>query len=87
MRKKILITTFGTMGDVNPYIALALGLRETHFPVIATSEFYRATVEKAGIDFHPVRPDVDPDDHKLISRIMQPKAGPEILIGSASAKP
>jgi UDP:flavonoid glycosyltransferase YjiC (YdhE family) len=73
MRKKILITTFGTMGDLNPYLALARRLKEeAHSPTIVTSEYYRATVKKAGIDFYPVRPDVDAGDYKLISRIMQP---------------
>ncbi|MGA2223108.1 MAG: glycosyltransferase [Syntrophobacteraceae bacterium] len=81
MRKKILITTFGFMGDLNPYIALARRLKEeAHSPIIATSEYHRATVKKAGIDFYPVRPDIDAGDYKLVSRVMQPKTGPEILI-------
>ncbi len=81
MRKKILITTFGFMGDLNPYIALARRLKEeAHSPVIATSEYYRATVKKAGIDFYPIRPDLDAGDYKLMSRVIQPKTGPRILI-------
>ena len=81
MGKKILITTFGSIGDINPYIALAKALKErSHAPTIATSELYRETVKKAGIGFYPVRPDIDPDDYELIRRVMQPKTGPEILI-------
>ncbi len=81
MRKKILITTFGFMGDLNPYIALARRLKEeAHSPTIATSEYHRATVKEAGIDFYPVRPDIDAGDYKLMSRVMQPKTGPQILI-------
>jgi UDP:flavonoid glycosyltransferase YjiC (YdhE family) len=81
MRKKILITTFGFMGDLNPYIALARRLKkEAHFPIIATSEYYRAAVKKAGIDFYPIRPDYDAGNYELMSRIMQPKTGPQILI-------
>ena len=69
------------MGDLNPYIALARKLREeAHSPIIATSEYHRATVKKAGIDFYPVRPDIDAGDYKLMSRVMQPKTGPQILI-------
>lgn len=81
MGKKILITTFGSLGDLNPYLALAVGLKERHhLPVIATSEFYREIVQKAGIGFYPVRPDVNPGDFELIRRVMEPKTGPEILI-------
>lgn len=81
MGKKIVITTFGSIGDLNPYIALARALKvRAHSPTIATSELYRETVEKAGIGFYPVRPDIDPDDYELVRRIMDPKTGPEILI-------
>ena len=73
MRKKILITTFGFMGDLNPYIALARRFKEeAHFPVIATSEYYRAAVKKAGIYFYPIRPELDAGDYKLMSRVIQP---------------
>ena len=35
---KIVITTFGSLGDLHPYIAIALGLRERgHEVVIGTS--------------------------------------------------
>jgi rhamnosyltransferase subunit B len=81
MGKKILITTFGSLGDVNPYIALASGLKERgHLPVIGTSELYRELVDKSGIDFLPVRPDLNPDDRELIARVFHPLNGPEILI-------
>ena len=40
--KKIVISTFGSFGDLHPYIAVALELkRRGHRPVIATSEIYR----------------------------------------------
>lgn len=81
MGKKILITTFGSLGDINPYIALALGLKERgHSPAIATSEFYRELVDRSGIDFRPARPNVSPDDRQLIERVFHSINGPEILI-------
>lgn len=49
-------------------------------PIIGTSGFYRDMVEKAGIDFHPVRPDVNPEDYSLVERLFHAKNGPEILI-------
>ncbi len=81
MCKKIVITTFGFMGDLNPYLALARRLKkEGHYLVIATSEYYRATVKKAEIDFYPVRPDIDVGDHNFVSLVMEPKAGSQILV-------
>jgi UDP:flavonoid glycosyltransferase YjiC (YdhE family) len=78
---RIVITTFGSYGDVNPYVGLALGLRERgHEPVIATSPFYRDYVERAGIAFHPVRPDVDPNDRALVARIMDARRGTDFII-------
>ncbi|MGA2227003.1 MAG: glycosyltransferase [Syntrophobacteraceae bacterium] len=81
MRGTVLITTFGSLGDINPYVALASELKERGYsPIIGTSGFYRDMVEKAGIDFRPIRPDVNPEDYGLIERVMHSKNGPEILI-------
>jgi rhamnosyltransferase subunit B len=56
---RIVLTTFGSFGDINPYISLALALRSRgHSAVIATSEIYRGGVEAANLPFHPVRPDL-----------------------------
>jgi hypothetical protein len=61
---RILITTFGSYGDLHPYIALALGLKQRgHHPVIATSGSYRSKVEAEGLAFHAVRPDLDDFGH------------------------
>src|SRR5690606_10003460 len=73
MTRRIVITSLGSYGDVNPYMGLAIGLRDRGYePVIATSEFYRSYVEREGIAFHPVRPNVDPDDRALVARVMDP---------------
>lgn len=56
---KIVIATFGSLGDLNPYVALAHALRREGFsPVLATSETYRAFVEGEGLGFAPMRPDL-----------------------------
>ena len=81
MRRTVLITTFGSWGDINPYVALASELKERGYsPIIGTSGFYRDMVERAGIDFRPVRPDVNPEDYSLLERLFHPKNGLEILI-------
>lgn len=57
---KIVIATFGSLGDLNPFVALARALREAGLrPVIATSAAFRATIESEGLDFAPMRPDID----------------------------
>jgi sterol 3beta-glucosyltransferase len=49
---KILITTFGTRGDIQPFIALAKGLREAgHEAAICTSAGYRQEIEKYDIQY------------------------------------
>ncbi len=81
MGKRIVITSFGSFGDVFPYIGLALGLRARgHHPVLAMPPFYRSVVEREGLEFRPVRPDVDPTDRETVRRIMNPRTGTEFLI-------
>ena len=82
--KRIILTTFGSYGDVHPYMALAMELQNRgHHPVIATSELYREKMETAGFDFLPVRPNLPPpaeQDPELIERIMNPKKGSGVLL-------
>lgn len=56
---RIVLNTFGSLGDLHPYLAIAIGLRRRgHEPVIATSNVYRQKILAEGIGFAPVRPDV-----------------------------
>jgi UDP:flavonoid glycosyltransferase YjiC (YdhE family) len=78
---RIVLTTFGSLGDLNPFIALARGLQKRGYrPVIATSAYYRDHVRSSGIAFQPVRPDLDPGDKGLIRRVMHPRKGTEVII-------
>jgi sterol 3beta-glucosyltransferase len=52
---KITILTYGSAGDVVPYISLALGLMERHHEVIlATSRNFEAQVKSMGIHYKPL---------------------------------
>ena len=52
---KVLICTYGTRGDVEPFLALAHGLKEAGFDVaLATSSRFRAFVESHGVAFFPM---------------------------------
>src|SRR5271166_4313347 len=75
---RIVFTTFGTLGDVNPLIALALEMRRRgHDPVLAVPEMFRSRIEPLGIGFHRIRPDQDPHDSRLIAMIYDIKKGTE----------
>ena len=75
---RIVFSTFGTFGDVNPLVALALELkRRGHRPVLAVPEMFRPKVEPLGIGFIRVRPDQDPNDTRLIAMIYDIKHGTE----------
>jgi rhamnosyltransferase subunit B len=83
MKKRIVLTTFGSLGDLHPYIAIALGLKARgHEAVLGTSGFYRGKVEALGIGFRAVRPDMPDLDAKpdLIRRIMDRRQGLECVI-------
>ena len=80
---RIIINTFGSFGDIHPYMAIALELqRRGHVPVIATMEGYREKIIVAGLQFAPVRPDVElpkEQGNELVEKIMEPKTGPRFL--------
>ena len=82
--KRIVLNTFGSFGDVHPYLALGLELRRRgHAVVIATMEGYRQAIEKAGLEFAPVRPNIPPpkeQDGELMNKIMEPWTGPQFLM-------
>lgn len=49
---KILITTFGTRGDIQPYIALGKGLLRAGYEVVlSTSEGYQSLVEEHQLQY------------------------------------
>lgn len=56
---RAILTNFGTLGDVQPFVALAVELkRHGHRPVLAAAPSYRALAKRHGIEFIPVGPDL-----------------------------
>jgi len=84
--KRIVISTFGSFGDIHPYVAIAIELKSrAHAPVIATSEIYREKMDAIGIEFQPVRPDMPSYDQpdkvaELIEGAMDPREGGERVL-------
>ncbi len=83
--KKIVLTTWGSFGDLHPYIAVAVELkRRGARPMIATSLYYQAKIEAEGIDFHALRPDLPPpeDAPELVRQTLKGRAGARYLFES-----
>ena len=75
---RIVLSNIGTLGDINPLIALAIELRRRgHTPVMALPNVYRPKIEPLGLTFHPVRPDIDPKNSKLVEMVYDVKKGTE----------
>ncbi len=78
---RIVIATYGSLGDLHPAIALARGLQARgHEAVIATSEPYRAKITAAGVPFAPVRPELSLTDETLVRRVMDGHDGSRYLV-------
>ena len=82
MNKRIVISTYGTLGDLHPYIAIAIELKQRgHEVIIATSRLYRSQVEEKGVKFYDIRPDFEPGlDREVFRRATDPKEGLKFLI-------
>jgi UDP:flavonoid glycosyltransferase YjiC (YdhE family) len=75
--RRVVLVTFGSWGDVLPYLAIGLGLQERgHQVIVATCACYREKVEALGVDYRCVRPDADwVADPALMRRRMHPTLG------------
>jgi UDP:flavonoid glycosyltransferase YjiC (YdhE family) len=75
---RIVLSNIGTFGDTNPLIALALELkRRGHTPVMALPAVYEPKIRPLGLEFHAVRPDIDPSNTILVEMIYDVKRGTE----------
>ncbi len=80
--KHIVLTTWGSLGDLHPMLALALELqRRGHRATVATSAIYRAKIENCGVGFHAVRPNLPrlEEIFELMQRVMHTRRGTEFL--------
>lgn len=73
---RIVLCTFGSLGDLHPILALGRELKQRgHSCVIGTTPGYREKVESAGVPFHPLGPDIRIDDPAVLRRAMDPSDG------------
>jgi len=77
--KRIVLATFGSLGDLQPFLAISTELRARgHVPVVATSEMYRGIVTAADLEYAPVRPDRQPgqQDPDFLDRLWRERENP-----------
>jgi UDP:flavonoid glycosyltransferase YjiC (YdhE family) len=80
--RRIVVTTLGSLGDLHPYLAIALGLQARgHDVIVATGECYGRKIKALGLRFAAVRPDCDwVADPEVMRRILHPQRGLERII-------
>ena len=75
---RIILSNIGTFGDINPLIAIALELkRRGHTPVMAIPAVYGPKIIPLGLEFHPIRPDIDPTNTILAEMVYDVRKGTE----------
>jgi UDP:flavonoid glycosyltransferase YjiC (YdhE family) len=80
---RVLLATFGSLGDLHPYIAVGRALRARGLQArIATSSDYRANVEAAELEFAPVAPSLAElgTPEELARRVADPMLGTQTLV-------
>jgi UDP:flavonoid glycosyltransferase YjiC (YdhE family) len=80
---RLLLTTFGSYGDLHPYLAMAQAFRSAgHEVVLATHSDYQEFVERAGAEFVALRPslaDAGPEE-EWTKRANHPRNGSEYIV-------
>ena len=75
---RIVLTTFGTLGDVHPLIAIALEMRRRgHVPVLAVPAIFRPKIEPLDLEFFQVGPTLNPEDAQQVAELMDIRRGTE----------
>ena len=83
MKKRIVLATFGSLGDLHPYVAMGrVILARGHEAVIASFDNYREPVEREGLEFAAMRPamEIVGDPAVAMRKLLDPKKGPEYLV-------
>jgi len=80
---RIVLTTMGSLGDLHPYLAIALELkRRGHQAVIATHGLYGERVESLLLEFAPVRPHFEEwgDRPDVLREAMDERRGSKVVL-------
>jgi len=78
---RIVLHTFGTLGDLHPMVALAIELRRRgHTCSFAVPDVFRVVLDPLGFACYSTTPDLDPNDKQLIADLMDLRKGSERLL-------
>jgi len=83
---RIVVTSFGSLGDLYPYLALGNGLQQRgHSVTVATSDIHRPRVTAAALGYAPLRSALDryltpQAASSFIEQIFDPRRGAQRLI-------
>lgn len=80
---RVLLCTFGSLGDLHPYIAVGRALQaQGVIARIATCSDYRSQVESEGLEFAPVAPSLAElgAPEELARRVSDPLRGTQVLV-------
>jgi len=81
--RRIVLATLGSLGDLHPFIAIGKELQARgHKPVLATSMHHKERVERQGIAFAAMRPDLADfeNDQTFFRDVMDRKRGSERVV-------
>lgn len=79
--KRILFTTLGSLGDMFPYLALALEMqRRGHLATILTTLQHRSRVEQSGVQFREAAPNLDFSEKTFQERAMHETNGSRFML-------
>ena len=80
-KKRVVFSTFGSLGDLYPYLAIASVMQQRgHAVVIASAEYYRRTVENSGIRFCAMAPNCDFTSPEFQRRAFVERTGGRFLL-------
>lgn len=78
---RIVLSTWGSLGDLHPLIPVALGLRSRgHEVVFVTNASHEERITGLGFGFRSIRPHVAADDKRMIAYLLDLKRGPERML-------
>ena len=77
----VVLSTFGSLGDLHPKIALGLELKKRgHHVRFASMDYYREKLESLGFEFYSMAPHMDPSDVAEIPEMVDAKTGTEKIL-------
>ncbi|MEO5858116.1 MAG: nucleotide disphospho-sugar-binding domain-containing protein [Pyrinomonadaceae bacterium] len=78
---KIVLATFGSLGDLHPMIALGLELKgRGHHIKFASMEFYREKIESIGFEYASMSPHLSPNDIANMPELVDARKGTERIL-------